>query len=214
MKSNIFGKKESLFATISLAIFCILCLIKFIIAISKISNFVDYSGLLEEVPLSSFNTFRAVSIVALCFSIVSFIISFVLLAVRNKNVNSALMIINFTLLILIVIFFFTIRFSCGELLDLNNLEDEMYFINNYLINQCWYVILSSIITSVISVINYHMSNLIYNSKKKEVKETSANIIKSETELELESGIEKLKSQIRIKNLEKEYVKLKGELDSE
>ena len=107
-----------------------------------------------------------------------------------------------------------IRFSCGELLDLNNLEDEMYFINNYLINQCWYVILSSIITSVISVINYHMSNLIYNSKKKEVKETSANIIKSETELELESGIEKLKSQIRIKNLEKEYVKLKGELDSE
>ena len=210
MNTKILGKKECFFIIIGLSLISILAIVKFIIALAKISNFVSLANsanTFEGLSLSEFNTYRAILIVMLCFSFISFIISFIFLAIRNKNANNALLIINMTILVLISLFYFVIKYSCGELFSINA-TNSMYILNAYIIDQGLYLMLSTVISVVVSLTAFKLSILIYENKK-----SDNNIVKTETELELENEIEKLKSQIRIKKLEEEYVKLKNEVDN-
>ena len=213
MNTKILGKKEYLFIIMGLSLISILAIVKFIIALAKISNFVSLANsanTFEGISLSEFNTYRAILIVMLCFSFISLIISFIFLAIRNKNANNALLIINMTILVLISLFYFVIRYSCGELFSMNS--SSMYLLNDYIVDQGLYLMLSTVISVVVSLTAFKLSVMIYENKKSNVIKDS-NFIKTETEIELENGIEKLKSQIRIKKLEEEYVRLKNEVDN-
>lgn len=214
MNTKILGKKEYLFIIMGLSLISILAIVKFIIALAKISNFVSLANsanTFEGISLSEFNTYRAILIVMLCFSFISLIISFIFLAIRNKNANNALLIINMTILVLISLFYFVIKYSCGELFSINT-TDSMYILNAYIIDQGLYLMLSTVISVVVSLTAFKLSVMIYENKKSNVIKDS-NFIKTDTEIELENEIEKLKSQIRIKKLEEEYVRLKNEVDN-
>lgn len=218
MKNNtVLGKKESLFLIISLSIISILFITNFIINFSDFSNLINL--LLLDDPtmyIKNFNTYKVVLIFILILCLISFVLSFVFLAIRNKTAKSVILIINITLLALIFAFYFVIKFSNGNsasLYAMGNFDDYSTFsYNDYLISTGSSLLISSFISIVTSVISFNISNQFFRKSEENKHKSEEN--KTVAELDLESGIEKLKSQIRIKNLEKEYIKLKNELDND
>lgn len=218
MKNNtVLGKKESLFFIISISIISILFITNFIINFSDFSNLINL--LLLDDPtmyIKNFNTYKVVLIFILILCLISFVLSFVFLAIRNKTAKSVILIINITLLALIFAFYFVIKFSNGNsasLYAMGNFDDYSTFsYNDYLISTGSSLLISSFISIVTSVISFNISNQFFRKSEENKHKSEEN--KTVAELDLESGIEKLKSQIRIKNLEKEYIKLKNELDND
>ena len=151
----------------------------------------------------------------LVFCIISFILSFIFLTLRNRTAKSAILIVNVTLLVLIYAFYFTIKFSNGNMFSLFAGVAGDYssiIFNDYIISEGVSLLISVGISFVNSILSFNLSNQIFGKNRENKNEIDEN--KSVAELDLENGIEKLKSQIRIKNLEKEYLKLKSELDED
>lgn len=218
MKNKIvLGKKESLFLIISLSITSILFITDFIINFSDFSNMVNLL-LLDDptIHIKNFDTYKVVLIFILVFCLISFVLSLIFLAIRNKTAKSVILIINITLLALIFAFYFVIKFSNGNsasLYTMGNYDDYSTFsYNNYLISTGSSLLISAFISILTSIISFKISNQIFIESEENISKVDEN--KSVAELDLENGIEKLESQIRIKNLEKEYVKLKNELDND
>ena len=221
MKNKILGKKESIFIISLLTIVCILLVVQFIISLVSISDVANMMKLLLGGEyFKDFNVLRAVSILMIILILFSLLISFTLLFIKKEEIKRALLITVLTILFLCVIFFFVMRFVTGEEYDvaldssMNETTDGQinYQIKDDLLNRHIYLLSSIGIVAVIIFTNFHLSNLIFSAVQNDDEKNEGNIEKTEAELELENEINKMKVRLRIKDLEKEYLKLKTKLD--
>lgn len=220
MKNTLLGKPEKIFLLSTLAIVYILCLVKFFISFSNFSTVANLMEMDSEIYLSygkmmsTISTTKIVSIVSVCCSIIGLLLPFSFLLIKNTQIRKNLFIACITISSLIILFFFVCRFTVGDLYTFKNFSDDSYyysysaydFLYSFMFNLI-YLLISSVLSVVISYISLSLSNDIFGEKQE-----AKNEIKSTEEQYLSVEIEKLKSQVRIKNLEKEYLNLKSQLE--
>ena len=218
------GKRESLFTIFCLSIFNILCLIEFFINFSNINKIIDLLKLSNQYyDTAQIGLFKFVTILLICFTISAFIISFVFIAIKDNNVKKLLLITEFMLITLIFVFYFILVFNNNvyDLESYSNInstnETIEYTIKILFFSNASYLIYSNIFIVLSTFASFHYSNLLYEENRtdeqiKNQDDSEINNKKSQTEACLENEIEKLKSKIRIKDLEKEYLSLKNKLD--
>lgn len=225
MKTKLLGKKESIFILLLLAIVCILCFTQFLISLVSISDCVNMYKLSTNIPNSyfkEFNVIKVVSILTMCFTMLSFLLSLLILLIRKIEIRRAFLISIFTILFLSVVFFFIIKFTAGEEYSIlydyasGGISEGKYMIfsiENDFIQRNIYLLFSMVLVLIMSFISFYLSNILYsNEETDKSKNQEENFVKTTAEQELENEIEKMKTRLRIKDLEKEYLNLKTKLD--
>lgn len=221
MKKKAFEKREMLFSVGCLAVINILCIVKFIISLVNHNNFLS---LMEQSNLNLSSQYKLIvimSLVMVIFAIISFIVSFVHLVIRNSNVNKNIFIVLLTVSVLSIIFFFILRFLIKDLYSMDLYRwfstgegtDElmMYDFKQSLIINLLYVLASFVLTIINSILCINLSKEFYK-KNEDSNDNAQQEQITDEETAIKNEIQKLKTQIRIKDLETEYLNLKAQLD--
>lgn len=225
---KILGKREKIFALIGLVIVNVLCVVKFLITFIKECNLINYLSVrLEDygdINFSNLNYAKVIMVISICFAMLLLLFSFIFLFIKNKTMKRNLLIVSFTIILLVVIFYFNSRFICGDYYTIAMYETENYsmvylYDYAYEFHKNALFMLASLILSLISCfVNFSLSNDIFdkevNASKvdSESKEDEQNNQATKEEEILNDEINKLKAKLRIKDLESEYLTLKSKLD--
>lgn len=212
---KLLGKKEKIFMICALVVINIFCVVKFFISFVRECSLISYLKSVEYegyVNFNNLNSIKIVMILGISLAILLFLFSFFFFAIKSKTVKKNFIVISTVITLLITIFFFVTRFTCGDLLDMYLIPslEVLYMLEyNFCLNGI-YMILSAVFSIIACFLNFSLSNDIYEKEnKKEIKTEEALI-----EDELSGALSKLKAQIRIKKLESEYMALKAELDKQ
>ena len=216
---KIMRKREKIFALIALVVINVLCVVKFLITFVRECKLVDYLSILDyynDINFGSLDYIKVIMIIGICLTVLLSLISLSLLMIKNHDTKRALLIISITMVLLVIIFYFVSRFICGDYFTVAMFETENYemlylydFAYKFHINAI-YMLISLVISLISCFVTFSLSNDFFNKEPKNKQETENNENNEEDVLTYE--IKKLKAQIRIKNLESEYLKLKSELD--
>ncbi len=214
MQKRILDKRESIIIIIFLTIISILCFVKFII------DYIDISESLkllqqsyDSLQLSNINIIKFISIFALVLCMILFLSTFVPLFIKNINVKRVLLLSTIIFCATCIVFYFILLFYLGDGSNLDSEEFLTYMIESQFVDNFSYLISPIILIVLLCFSSFYLSNLLFD-KEKVVDQISTESAtdKPIQEKTLEVEIEKLKSQLRIKDLEKEYMRLKGKLD--
>lgn len=221
MQKKIFDKREKVFVVILSALISILCFVAYII------NFVDITDAIkliqDYIDLTNINYIKFISIFVLIMCMIMFLVSFVFLFIKDVGLKRSIL--------LIIILFSGICFTTYYIMlfSVQGMDGTDLTIANLFLTSFVYINNVIIFTNVQSYFNFSLSNQIYvHDEKKDVnnehskkiiirpKDTgSTGQVLSEEQIQenaLVESIEKLRSQLRIKDLEKQYLDLKRKLD--
>lgn len=223
MENKILTKRECVFIYIALAVINILCIVKFMWSFIDILNFIDYLEMYEEILwLTEFKQIKVVQIISLCLAIIMLLMTAIFFFLKKASFTSFkrnILIVLFSILLLIGVFFFVNRFFAGNLMSDNYIKEiekayktYKYFdsisptINETANINMIYLVASGILSILMS---FSVFNVMQNNEA-DAEEEKDEI--NEDEKLLQEEIQKLKNKVRIKNLEDEYLKLKSQLD--
>lgn len=218
MKKQVLEKRELLFLVCCLAVVNILCIVKFIVTLVNHSNFL---GLVQQNLSNQYKFIIVISIIMVIFAIISFIFSFVSLAIKDVNLNKNLFILLLTISVLFIIFFFVLRFAIKDLYsaDLQGsfstseeiADVSLYDFKRHLIINLLYMVASFILSVINGILCLKLSKDFYDKDEID-KDNSTQEQATEEEIAIKNKIQKLKNQIKIKDLETEYLNLQAQLD--
>ncbi len=216
MKKQVLEKRELLFLVCCLAVVNILCIVKFIVTLVNHSNFL---GLVQQ-NLNLSNQYKFIivlSIIMVIFAIISFIFSFVSLVIKDVNLNKNLFILLLTISVLFIVFFFVLRFAIKDLYsaDLQGsfstseeiADVSLYDFKRHLIINLLYIVASFILSVINGILCLKLSKDFYDKDESDKEEQA-----TEEEIAIKNKIQKLKNQIKIKDLETECLNLQAQLD--
>lgn len=220
---KLLGKREKIFALITLAIINILCVVKFLITFVKECNLINQLMKIEDsifyTGLGELTYAKVFMIICICFAIALFLYSFSFLFIKNKLVKRNLMIISFTIVFLIIMYYFVSRYTCGDFYSKDIFLDDgtkqyVYSFAYEFHKNAIFMLVSVVISLICCFLNFSISNDVFdkniNDSNYNVDETNQQ--KTKEEEILSDEIEKLKTRLRIKDLESEYLSLKSKLD--
>lgn len=211
-------KREKIFGLICLSIINVLCLVKFLIdlidgwkSMDLLVQTMNEYGHDTSAIASVFDSAKIIFTMSLCLTVILFVLSIIFFCLKNKNAKSAMFIICIAIVFSIVVFYFINLFTNRG--TVNYLQDDFYYLSLIMnaINSAGPCL---IISSVASLFNaWIICNLSKENIKQEVSKVEENK-EDPVESALSEEIAKLKAKIRIKNLEKEYLNLKLQIDED
>ena len=231
MKENkLLGLREKIFLIIGMFLINVFLVVKFIIHLvhsSTLITLVEEEARQEGVSISGvYGISKVCCIVMVSIAILLILVAYLPILIRNKNINLGIVLSTFTVTMLCFLIMLVLGIYVEKYFSIRGLYDSSFsyqvFVNTYGFN---FLFLSAILilSNVVCLISCNISNTIYlkketedsDKKVKDVDDAENKEIPTDVTAEekvLKEKIEELKANLKIKNLEKEYLSLKSQLD--
>lgn len=231
MKENkLLGLREKIFLIIGMFLINVFLVVKFIIHLVHSSSLISYvEDEASQAGLSisgEFGISKVCCIVMVSIAILIILVAYLPILIRNKNINLGIFLSIFTVTLLCCLIMLVLSIYIEKFLSLKGLDDLSFsyptYVRTYVFNFL-FLMAMLVLSNAVCLISCNISNLIYlkkeaeneNNKDKDVdnvENKKDNIEETAEEKVLKEKIEELKANLKIKNLEKEYLNLKSQLD--
>lgn len=231
MKENkLLGLREKTFLIIGIFLINVFLVVKFIIHLVHSSSAIFY---VEEAASQAgfsisgvFGISKVCCIIMVSIAILVILVAYLPILIRNKNINLGIFLSIFTVTMLCCLIMLVLGIYIEKYLSLKGLEDVSFsyptYVNTYVYNFLFLTAML-ILSNAVCLISCNISNTIYlkkeaeesDKKVKDVDDAENKEIPAEVTAEekvLKEKIEELKANLKIKNLEKEYLSLKSQLE--